>query len=249
MAINYQGFVKTVHKAKTGEVFVVEEYLGIKSSKHKYRIRFAVNGKVKVVDYSQIKNNAVTFSFTKPRGKPKPKSKPKTALLDKNKIELCGNVGIFALDLATSKTGYAVFHNVNYIESGIISKSNKDKFIRINDMLNEVMFRIKQHKVDVVVIEDIFLSGHNNVGVTSYKALSNIQGAIVDRLIAEGYKYHLTMPNEWRSVFFKGKHNREQSKIMAIEYVRDVMGMEVSSDEAEAILIGMSHLKKYCKID
>ena len=117
-------------------------------------------------------------------------------------------------------TGYSFSLGVNYIESGIISKSDKNKSIRIHKMINEVMFRIKQHKVDIVVIEDIFLSSHGNTGVTSFKALAELQGAIIDRLICEGYKFELVLPNVWRASFFKGKNNREDAKAKAIKYVK-----------------------------
>lgn len=239
MAINYKALLGTVHKAKTGEVFMIEEYLG--TSLHKYNIRFTKNGKVKSTSYKSIKSRSVTFTFRK-QSKVAKKKKNVTA---KKMQSIYNGETVFALDMASITSGYSVFKGTSYLLSGTISKSNKNKYIRINDMVNEIEFRIKKHGAKIIIIEDIFLLQRQEKSVMMYKTLANLQGALIDRLIKMGVRYHLVSASTWKSHFFKGKNDRNTGKALSLKYAKEMTGLDLNEDEAESFLIGLWYLSKH----
>lgn len=217
----------------------------MKAGQHKFKIRFAINGKLKTVNYQQIRSGSVVFSFPKAKVNPtKAKAKPKKIPKEKKKINSDG-LRLMGLDIATSKTGYSVFNNTSLINSGMIRKTG-DKYKRINKMCDEIMFRIAENNVNHVVIEDIYLSDKGETGVTAYKCLANIQGALIDRLITAKIDYTLVLAVQWKS-FFKIMKRRDDGKDAAIELVKNMTGKVFFEDEAESILISMYALSNLLK--
>ena len=57
--------------------------------------------------------------------------------------------------------------------------------------------------------------------------------------------YDIVAPSHWRSVLGGSwGRKRDEQKQHAIEYVKDVLDKDVSSDEADALCIGLSFIKE-----
>lgn len=141
---------------------------------------------------------------------------------------------ILGLDTSTTSTGYAVLNNGKLICYGTIKTPKKadllDKIIYIEEQVKQI---IKAKKVEFVVIEDLAVTR----GASTTKALSGL----LYHLLVEFRKRELLVvqarPSEWRSVCgVKGKC-REELKASAIKHVKDVYGISVNDDEADAVCI------------
>lgn len=245
MGINYNAYINQVFKTKDGHIYKVEEYKGEIDGKHKYRIRFAECGRIKTVPYEQIRSNTVTYSFRTPKVEPNKKVIKKT-----NKEVLAPimqlipnfNLRVMALDMATQKTGYCCFVQDTLLTYGLIQKSDNNRYKRIEKMIDEIVFRIKENNINYVVIEDIFLKTDDTKNVTTLIALSNIQGALLYHLSKMGIKYELVSPSVWKSHFGILK-TRNVGKISAMNMVKEITGISMQEDTAEATAIAMWFLK------
>ena len=213
----------------------MEKYLGLKNNKHKFKIRFAINGSVKTVTYEQIRGGLVAFSFSKPKVNPT-KTKTKTKKIPKKKNEISSTgLKLMGLDLASSLTGYACLHGTSLVSTGMVKKTG-EKFIRISKMCDEIMFRIEENDINHVIIEDIYLDKRDEKSVIGYKCLAQQQGTLVDRLIKAKIGYTLVMASQWKSHFGILK-SRDAGKDCAIDLVEKMTGIRYEVDTAEAILI------------
>ena len=215
---------------------------------HKYKIRFVECGRVKTVKYSQIRSNTVTYSFRTPKVESMKKKKVshKNELQSQLSLVSKFNLRIMSLDAATQKTGYSVFYGDQLHTYGLIQKSNTNRQKRIEQMVDEIMFRIKQNDINFVVLEDIFLKGDSTRNVTTLIALANLQGAILYQLSKNNIKYELIAPSVWKGHFGILKH-RAEGKESAINLVENITKIHMQEDAAESMLIAMYFLK--CRVD
>lgn len=238
--------VNTTDSTQDKHVFMIEEYVG--GDNHKYKIRFVECGRVKTVPYSQIKGKKVTYSFRTPKVEPLKKKKvtKKNELSSKLQLVPKFNLKVMALDAATIKTGYSIFYGDNLMSYGLIQKNNSNRQKRIEQMVDEIMFRINQNGINFVVLEDIFLKSDNSRNVTTLIALANLQGAILYQLSKQNIKYELISPSVWKSHFNILKH-RAEGKESAINLVESITGIKMQEDTAESMLIAMYFLR--CRVD
>lgn len=245
MAINYSAYVKQTKKTSSGNIYIVEEYLGDTNGKHKYRVRFVECGRVKTASYEQIRSNTVTYNFKSPKIEPMKsiKKKGKDELKSNMQLVTKFNLRVLGLDMATQKTGYCCFDKDNMIDYGLISKTGTNRYLRIKKMVDEIMYIIGKNNINYVVVEDVFLKGDATRNVTTLIALSNIQGALLYHLSKNKIKYELVSPATWKSHFGMLK-KRVEGKENAIDYVRNLTGMTLQEDTAESMLIAMWFLQK-----
>lgn len=94
---------------------------------------------------------------------------------------------------------------------------------------------------DYVAFEDI----QNQANNETYKKLAYCQSAIYLWCYFNDIHCSTLGPSHWRSVLGGNfGRKREEQKKAAIEYVRRACNKEVSSDEADAICIGLAYLKE-----
>lgn len=149
-----------------------------------------------------------------------------------------------SLDVSTNKTGLAVFVNGKYKESILLNHSNnKDQTTRSMEMTKDILSHLDSYNPVIIAIEDTYCGGNVDV----MKKLGRLQGAIYAWCILHDADFNIYLPSSWRSEYgdiFKGK-KRNECKQLAIKYVKDKYNLDVNDDEAEAILIGESTVKKY----
>ena len=147
---------------------------------------------------------------------------------------------LISFDQASVVTGYAIFEDGQYIDSGVIKKS-KDMPIadRVPAMALTICKKIKESNVDYVIIEDI----QNQSSVKTVIDLARLQGGIIMYCANKGIPIKIYHPSTWRSTlqFVQGsKTKRDALKEQATEYVKG-LGFDISSeDESEAICINLA---------
>lgn len=153
---------------------------------------------------------------------------------------------IVSLDQSTRCSGYAVFEDGQYVESGIIdmSKSKLGTDERSFEMAKAIWGLIDKYKPSHLVIEDTQQQSNVKTVIT----LARLQGAIWGYAEAHGVKVHILLPSKWRAMlqYSQGpKVKRQELKQQSIDYVKKNLGLDLSEDECEAIAEGIAAHKIY----
>ena len=141
-------------------------------------------------------------------------------------------IKVLALDTSSNKTGWALFINGKYAESGVIDLSkNKNTEERIKKMCLSVTALIFNKAPNSVVIEQ--LSSTRNADTT--RKLSRIIGAVYFYCISKNIDYSEMSCKTWRDTVgiknVKGKKVKEESvKRALLKY-----NLNIKDDEADAI--------------
>lgn len=109
-------------------------------------------------------------------------------------------------------------------------------------MCSQIHFMITKTKPDFVVFEKISL--HSSVKTLTL--LARLQGSIMQSCYINHVDFAMYAPSTWRrllGLLHGGKAMREEHKKRAIAFVRNGYGIKVGDDCAEAICIGVAHLK------
>lgn len=146
---------------------------------------------------------------------------------------------LIAFDQASVNAGYSIFEDGNYIESGIITKSNSIPIIdRVPLMAAAICAKIKESGADVAVIEGIQTQSNQKTVID----LARLQGGIMMWCSIKKTPLKILMPTEWRKILkykMGPKVPRSELKQQSMEYVKEHFGLEnISEDRAEAICIG-----------
>ena len=153
---------------------------------------------------------------------------------------------ILSYDQSTNLTGWSLFDDNQYIDSGVIDKhKTKDTEKRIAEMGLDICKKIKEYKPDVVVMEDI--QKQSNTKTVIY--LARLQGCIILYCASKGIDLKILHPSEWRKVLSYNqvpKVPRAELKQQSIDYVKKHLGFDnFSEDRCEAICIGVAANKLY----
>ena len=148
---------------------------------------------------------------------------------------------VVSFDQSTRCSGYAVFENGQYIESGMIDmrKSELETGLRSFEMAKELWKIIKKYKPEHLVIEDT--QQQNNVKTVII--LARLQGMLIGYAEAHGVKVHILLPSQWRAAlsYIQGpKVKRQKLKQQSIDYVKKNFGLDLSEDQCEAIAEGVA---------
>lgn len=151
---------------------------------------------------------------------------------------------LLSLDTSTTSTGWAIFKDGEYQESGVIDdfKKVKNGHERLKLMTKELLDSIEQLKPDIIVIEKDVVFGNMKV----IDMLMKIIGAVYGFCLFNGITYYEFAPSEWRKYVKLQAFGRKRDafKEASIKYVKEHIGIDVNDDEADAICIGMA----YCKM-
>lgn len=158
---------------------------------------------------------------------------------------MCGKRVLISLDQAAKVTGYSIFENEKYKKSGTFSvPPHKPIEERLALFYKELMTLYNEYADDQVeiVIEDIQLQAGN---VKTYKVLAYIQAMAILFCFYNDVPYSVFAPSHWRKLLGGGfGRKREEQKEYAIKLVQNQLNIEVSSDEADAICIGLARIQE-----
>lgn len=167
---------------------------------------------------------------------------------------------ILGLDLATTKTGYAILNNdKSLLCHGAIRTLSKEPLDRITEIYLFLEDILTQYDIHVIAVEDVPLTQRNNLKVG--KDLCILQGAICALSIRYNKQFILYSPTSWRSIVGTYDGTREGTKRAiqkekAVHMVNDLYNLEfeyyenetktkiTNDDEAEAILIALAYIEE-----
>lgn len=154
---------------------------------------------------------------------------------------------LLALDQASKTSGYAIFEDNNLITFGHFTFEDANLGQRLLKIRNKVQALIEEYQIDTVVLEDIQLQSNVGNNVTTYKALAEVIGVIIELLEEKQIKYSCLLASQWKSVVgVKGKSRPEQKK-NSQQLVLDTYNKKATQDEADSINIGTAYLKSWAK--
>ena len=141
---------------------------------------------------------------------------------------------VLALDTSSNKTGWALFINGKYAESGVIDLSkNKNAEERIKKMCFSITTLIFDKSPDDVVIEQI--PSTRNADTT--RKLSRIIGAVFYYCLSNNINYTEMSCSAWRKLVRIKNSNRKKVKADSVNHVLQKYKLDISDDEADAINI------------
>lgn len=149
---------------------------------------------------------------------------------------------LLSLDTSTTTTGYSVFVNAEYDESGILSTAKaNDKFnvmaIGIIDLMNNI-------RPDIIVIEQVNVSRN----MVATRKLCALVGVVHGWAIEHGVDCYEIGPTEWRGqigIQSKGR-TRNEFKALSKAYAEEKIGIkDITDDESDAVCIGLAYIKKW----
>lgn len=149
-------------------------------------------------------------------------------------MRVCG------IDASTNKTGVSLFIDGEYSGHMLIDLHKiKDSNIRVPKMMKEIKGVLDYYEPDIIVMEECLLK----TNIATVKLLSYLAGAIISWAADNQVEFRFQLPSEWRKrveIVQGPKTPRDKLKQEAIDMVKEKFGIDVTDDEAEAVLIAHS---------
>ena len=147
---------------------------------------------------------------------------------------------VVGIDASTNKTGISLFIDGEYSGHMLIDLHKiKDSNIRVPKMMKEIKGVLDYYEPDIIVMEECLLK----TNIATVKLLSYLAGAIISWAADNQVEFRFQLPSEWRKrveIVQGPKTPREKLKQEAIDMVKEKFGINVTDDEAEAVLIAHS---------
>lgn len=146
---------------------------------------------------------------------------------------------ILAFDQAANTSGWSVFDDLTLVKFGKWTSSGSHSTEKIAQTKHWVANMIQTWKPDLVVFEDIQLQKFDGgEAVVTYKKLAHLQGVLKNYCYENGIIYKIVSPSTWRAFNnIRGKERNDKKKNAQI-LVKTLYDIQVTQDEADAILIG-----------
>ena len=154
---------------------------------------------------------------------------------------------ILALDQSSKVTGFSIFDNDVLIKYGAIEIKGDKAPIRFSKLREWIRNMIVSWKPDFIVIEDIQLEDNERNGtknVVTYKILAGLIGVLETFFTDIDVPYELAHVSTWRNsqqVTGRSRSDKKRSSQLKVKKCYDV---DVTDDEADAILIGRYSVEK-----
>lgn len=159
---------------------------------------------------------------------------------------------LLSLDLSTKSSGWAVFNGEQLMDHGCYTSASTDMIKRIHIMIDGIQSLLDKYTdIDTIVVEEVRPEGGYGVGnQKTHKALMYLQAAL-EFLVHDNYSKRVNIeyiyPNSWRAAIGikTGRGVKRTSlKEADIAFVKEIFGITVNDDEADAICIGFAHNKE-----
>ena len=148
---------------------------------------------------------------------------------------------LLSLDTSTSSTGWAVYVNGEYQESGYIKPDGDNKLI---SMVCKLFSLIGMKNPDVIAAEEMVVTRNAKTA----RNLTMVLGALLGKCLDNHIDWQTLRPTEWRKLIDPGKkpRKREELKEWSKQKVKDLFDIDnVSDDVSDAILIGMAYINMF----
>ena len=145
-----------------------------------------------------------------------------------------------ALDASSTCTGWSVFEDGKYVESGFIDlHKDKDSEHRLYEMAKQITDLISYYKPHKIILEDTYSSPN----ISTLKTLANLAGAIKFYCYLHEIDVEMIMPSAWRSILGIQEHKakRNELKNKALVLCQEQLNMPMLEvDEAESVCINLA---------
>lgn len=150
---------------------------------------------------------------------------------------------ILALDQSLKVSGVAIFDKKELVHYETFSiKPDQKMERRLTDIWENLNELYHDFQFEKIYFEDIQLQAGNAL---TYKHLAYVQASIILWCYYNSVPYEIYAASHWRKVLGGGfGRKRQEQKEHAIQLVKDRYNIDVSSDEADAICIGMAAIKE-----
>lgn len=169
------------------------------------------------------------------------------------------DITLLSLDTSSTKTGWAIFKNGLYKESGVLKWGHvKNTEERLQLMYIDIIQHIDKYQPDILVIEKDVVGSGKRLNMSTINALVKLIGGVwaycvqlnMDTMmdISTGdFKvfYVEYSPPEWRNLINLKGRNRDEYKAASIKRIKDVYNLDVDDNEADAINIGEAYCKQW----
>lgn len=162
---------------------------------------------------------------------------------------------ILSIDQSTTRIGYCLWDNKNYVESGVfeISRPTSKKKIKTkNKNIDEeyqyvykgfdfIVSLINKYEPNLIVMEEVFMG--RNAAVL--KKLGTLKGMVLGYCKALEINTSVVYPTTWKS-FIRVHSEREKEKQDVLNYFKSLYKEDITEDdESDSIGIGYYYVNKY----
>lgn len=150
---------------------------------------------------------------------------------------------IMGFDQATEHFGLSIYDGTTLVFYSLYTfKGTTDnRLLSIMHFIRDIV--LPEWKPDFVCFEDI--QKEEERGYTTLKVLGQLMGIIIVLCKDKDIPYEIVSPNVWRKFAGTAGKNRREEKILSVAKVKEMYGITVGDDVAEAILIGRYGVKMH----
>lgn len=158
-----------------------------------------------------------------------------------------GVIRVLGLDQSTNVSAWSIIDDGKLVKYGVFIAKGKERDERINKTKIWFINLISLWQPNFIGFEDIQLQNFgkgqtrdytNSVGLTTYKALAELLGVLIDIAWENNIPYELCPPASWRNYCQVKGRGRAQQKANMQARVKEWYDVSVTDDEADAIGIG-----------
>ena len=174
--------------------------------------------------------------------------------MNKNK-----EVTLLSLDTSSTKTGWAVFKNGIYKESGVLDWSHiKETEDRLQIMYIDIIQHIQKYEPDILVIEKDIVGSGKRQNMSTINTLVKLIGGVWAYCVQLNMDtpmnlptgefvifYKEYIPSEWRKLVEINARKRDDCKAASIKRIKDKYNLIVDDNEADAINIGEAYINEW----
>ena len=168
-------------------------------------------------------------------------------------------VTLLSLDTSSTKTGWAVFKNGIYKESGVLDWSHvKETEDRLQIMYIDIIQHIQKYEPDILVIEKDIVGSGKRQNMSTINTLVKLIGGIWAYCVQLNMDTPMNFPagefnifyveytpSGWRSLVGITARKREDCKAASIKRIKDIYNIDVDDNEADAINIGEAYINEW----
>ena len=169
-------------------------------------------------------------------------------------------VTLLSLDTSSTKTGWAVFKNGIYKESGVLdwSRIKDNTEDRLQIMYIDIIQHIQKYEPDILVIEKDIVGSGKRQNMSTINTLVKLIGGVWAYCIQLNMDTPMNLPagefnifyveytpSEWRSLVGITARKREDCKAASIKRIKDIYKIDVDDNEADAINIGEAYINEW----
>lgn len=166
---------------------------------------------------------------------------------------------LLSLDTSSTKTGWAIFKNGIYKESGVLNWSHvKETEDRLLLMYIDIIQHIDKYEPDILVIEKDIVGSGKRQNMSTINTLVKLIGGVWAYCIQLNMDTPMNFqtgefnifyieytPSEWRKLVGIIAHKRDECKAASIKIIKDTYNIDVDDNEADAINIGQAYINDW----